>query len=845
MHRIVGRRAQFLFVACVMSMGACAESETSSGTPCDEQTACEVGHTCVEGRCEKDEEGPDPIRHIEPPDTTPKGADYTERCTKDSDCAKDLSCIQTTEGEAICTRRCPPDGGSEVCNQDSGDLAMECIGIRPDAGDIVHVCLPRPETHCKVCEREGDDLTGACGTVGLDLCRTQDDGDFRCAISCANGLDCPEGSACESVQELDGNIYDVCVPHTGYCQKCVDEDGDGYGNPAYDMSECPVPNVPDCNDQDANIHPGMATQCNGKDDACQGRIDHDYRNAEGEYATMAHCGACNQACELPHAVAECNTGVCTFIECEPGWINIDGTEQTAGCPYECTPRTDKDEDRPTDLLDPNYGQTQEDYNCDGIDGDASRAYFVAKSGDDNNPGTRQKPFKTIGKALDILRVMSTDIDQIYVSQGDYSENLTLVDGVSIYGGFDAGSNWARNIGYQVTIRGGHVISGNRMGMRGENLNGTKPTVVQNLTLIAEDARGSIPGTQHGASSYGLHCTNCSSLVLQGVDIYAGRGVDGANGTVGPRASATRPSSCHGPNGEMAGSGQPADGPAGGEGFQCNGLYGISDVWTPSGGKGGDSPYDMGGKGGDGQTNANNQSVGKGGQGAYPGCQERADDGTRGTNGASGARGQGGKQPSTLGADGLYIPTTGTRGIVGRPGTGGGGGGGGGSHDATLPKRRHSGGPGGAGGAGGCPGAGGSAGGNGGSSIALVLISSTGATIYRTNLYAAEAGNGGDGGAGGAGQPGCNGGFGDTGGTANVCSRAGGDGGDGKEGGTGGSGGKGGGGAGGSVIGIITKGTSLQIDGVTVHLPATAGTGAATTQPQFNGEAGRKSERLAF
>lgn len=835
-----------LSLMIAIGLAACAENQPSAGSECDENTSCETGHKCIDGTCEVDDTVPEPTRN-QPPSSTPEptGKKYTETCTSDSECAKDLSCIQTPEGKAICTRRCPPDGGNQVCNQDSGELAMECLGIRPDAGDIVHVCLPRPKTQCHLCTREGDDLTGACGTVGLDLCWQQDDGGYRCTISCADGLTCPAGSTCESIEEIDGSVYDVCVPNTGYCQKCVDEDGDGYGNPAFDMSECDVPNVPDCDDNDPYVNPGMATQCNGKDDACQGRIDDEYRNADGAYATLAHCGACNQPCELEHAIAECSTGVCNFVACEPGWLNIRGTENTEGCPYQCTPRTDKDEDRPSDLRDPAYGQTQEDYNCDGIDGDASRAYFVAKSGSDNNPGTRDKPFKTIDKALGLLRVMSTEIDQIYVSQGDYTENLTLVDGISIYGGFDAGRDWERNIGYQVTIRGAHVVNGNRIGLRGQNLNGDQPTILQNLTVIAADAHGYVPGTLHGTSSYGIHCTNCSSLILQGIDVYAGRGVDGSKGDSGPRASATRPSSCHGPNGQMAGSGQPADGPAGGEGFQCNGPYGISDVWTPSGGKGGDASHDMGGAGGDGQTNVNGQPVGKGGAGAGTGCNSRADDGTRGTNGATGGRGQGGKQPSTIGADGFYTPTTGTRGLVGAAGTGGGGGGGGATHGATLPARRHSGGPGGAGGAGGCPGAGGSAGGNGGSSIALTLISSTGATIDRTNLYVMEAGNGGDGGMGGAGQPGCNGGFGDTGATANQCSRAGGDGGDGKAGGTGGSGGKGGGGAGGSVLGILTKGTTLQTEGVTVLLPTTAGKGAATSQPQFNGEAGRKSEHLAF
>src|SRR5699024_5878020 len=213
-------------------------------------------------------------------------------------------------------------------------------------------------------------------------------------------------------------VYDVCVPNTGYCQKCVGEDGDGYGNPAFDMSDCPVPDVPDCDDNDAGVNPGRVPQCNGKDDACQGRIDHDYRNEDGEYATLAHCGACDQPCELSHAVAQCDTGTCTFVECEPGWVNIHGDEDTVGCPYECTPQPEKGEDSPSDLRDPSQPGAAQDLNCDGIDGDASRALFVAKTGNDLNPGTRAQPLKTIGAALNALGAMSTSVDQIYVSRGE-------------------------------------------------------------------------------------------------------------------------------------------------------------------------------------------------------------------------------------------------------------------------------------------------------------------------------------------------------------------------------------------------------------------------------------------
>jgi len=49
---------------------------------------------------------------------------------------------------------------------------------------------------------------------------------------------------------------------------CVDNDGDGYGSPA-DVS-CPGGNFLDCDDTDANVHPGASEICDGKDSNCDG-----------------------------------------------------------------------------------------------------------------------------------------------------------------------------------------------------------------------------------------------------------------------------------------------------------------------------------------------------------------------------------------------------------------------------------------------------------------------------------------------------------------------------------------------------------------------------------------------
>ena len=85
----------------------------------------------------------------------------------------------------------------------------------------------------------------------------------------------------------------------------------------------------------------------------------------------------------------------------------------------------------------------EDTNCDGIDGDAANAIFVAPTGRDTYPGTRAQPKRSIVAGIEAAAAMGFDV---YVSVGDYTivETLELVNGVSVFGGYDAAMDWRRS-----------------------------------------------------------------------------------------------------------------------------------------------------------------------------------------------------------------------------------------------------------------------------------------------------------------------------------------------------------------------------------------------------------------
>lgn len=67
-------------------------------------------------------------------------------------------------------------------------------------------------------------------------------------------------------------------------------------------------------------------------------------------------------------------------------------------------------------------------------------------GDDNNPGTMSAPVATIAKGIEhaqTINAMGGDGSRVFVSAGHYPEDVTVVEGISLYGGYAPGT-WARD-----------------------------------------------------------------------------------------------------------------------------------------------------------------------------------------------------------------------------------------------------------------------------------------------------------------------------------------------------------------------------------------------------------------
>jgi len=144
------------------------------------------------------------------------------------------------------------------------DTAPDCFGY-PDQDGDGHAAPEGEYGLCDGASEPGDD------------CDDSDPGIFPGAEEVCDGAD----------QDCDGE-FDEGATATWY----ADLDGDGFGDPAAPQTACEQPegsveDASDCDDADAQVHPGAAERCDGVDQDCDGAIDEEvqttwYADADGD-----------------------------------------------------------------------------------------------------------------------------------------------------------------------------------------------------------------------------------------------------------------------------------------------------------------------------------------------------------------------------------------------------------------------------------------------------------------------------------------------------------------------------------------------------------------------------------
>ncbi|WP_437721635.1 hypothetical protein [Sorangium sp. So ce861] len=446
---------------------------------------------------------------------------------------------------------------------------------------------------------------------------------------------------------------------------------------------------------------------------------------------------------------------------------------------------------------------------------------VFGSGDDANPGTREKPLRTLQRGIELAR---TGRGRVFACYDGFFGPITLPSGVDLLGGYDCINGWVRLAGVRTIVQHDEVSRRHEFVLTVEPASAGDSGAADGISTIADV-------DFFAQSPIAIMVRSDTAVDLTRSWIRSYYGIGGELGEEWPGLNRA-PDGAHGKYGGDACSAETvAGGPA---------IVNPCDGGLPSvSGKGGDGLPGGAEDGGDGAPRPMSAPAYSGGGGAGDppgtGCHN-GHFGSYGTPGTAGAAGKGIGHITETGWEG----DRGGDGTRGMPGQGGGGGGGrrGGLSGCGVASRGGAGG--GSGGAGGCGGRGGRGGGNGHPSIGIVALHAR-LAVRDITIETNDAGPGGDGGRPEqGGRPGRGAPGGAVGDGTYGC--------EGGNGGDGGDGGYGGPGRGADSIGIAyLDEDQLTVEGVTFLLgpPGKGGISWDREGNMFSGEDGAAVETLRF
>ena len=122
-------------------------------------------------------------------------------------------------------------------------------------------------------------------------------------------------------------------------------------------------------------------------------------------------------------------------------------------------------------------------------------YYVSISGNDAaGEGTKAKPWRTIGKAVQACLPADGDPARIRIGLGTYKETITLRAYVELYGGYETGG-WTRNLSFYKTT-----------------ITPADPNTLAPIVAAATGCR--VDGLNLKGGDTGVLCEDCSPAIVQ-------------------------------------------------------------------------------------------------------------------------------------------------------------------------------------------------------------------------------------------------------------------------------------------------------------------------------------------
>lgn len=210
-------------------------------------------------------------------------------------------------------------------DEDLGESDFDCGGgCSPCAAG--QRCATVADCEDELCH-DGICIAAGCINDVQDGTETDVDcGGGRCG-ACNTGQSCAQDRDCAS---------EVCVDGECLAPACDDQIVNGKETGLDCGGDCP----PCPADEPCLVGRDCASsECN--DGVCGSECQDGFANCDQDNSNecevntrtdLENCGACGNACDLPHAVAECSAGECRIVEdgCEPGYFDCNGDPED-GC----------------------------------------------------------------------------------------------------------------------------------------------------------------------------------------------------------------------------------------------------------------------------------------------------------------------------------------------------------------------------------------------------------------------------------------------------------------------------------------------------------------------------------